>query len=70
MGDLVSFTVLFAAGYWRRKQPEAHEQLLAQAPIGGFMPAAVAPWVDHCFRSMPLLVVPLTGVVLLAPAYI
>ena len=47
MGELVLFPVLFAGGLWRRQQPEAHKQVLAEAPIGGFMPAAVAPWVGH-----------------------
>ena len=47
MGELVSLPILFAGGLWRRKQPEAHKQVLAEAPVGGFMPAAVAPWVGH-----------------------
>lgn len=54
MGELVSFPVLFAGGLWRRKQPEAHKQVLAEAPVGGFMPAAVAPWVGHHSWAVPV----------------
>lgn len=68
LGDLVSFTVLFAAGLWRRKQPEAHQRLMTLATLGGFMPAAVAHLVGHQFRSLPLLVVPLIGIIFFAPA--
>jgi hypothetical protein len=52
LGDLVPFTVLFAAGLWRRKQPEAHKRLMTLATIGGFMSAAVAQLVGHQF-SLP-----------------
>ncbi|MBZ2180552.1 MAG: hypothetical protein K7J47_22945 [Acidobacteria bacterium] len=68
LGDLVPFTVLFAAGLWRRKQPEAHKRLMTLATIGGFMSAAVAQLVGHQFRSLPLLVVPLIGIIFFAPA--
>jgi len=45
LGDLLSFTILVAAGVWYRRQPEVHKRLMLLATVG---PLMAGPLVRIC----------------------
>jgi uncharacterized membrane protein YozB (DUF420 family) len=47
LGDLVSFTILVAAGVWYRRRSEVHKRLMLLATIGALMNAPLA----HLFAN-------------------
>ena len=68
--DLVTFTVLFAAGMWKRRQPETHKRLMLLATIGAMMPAALAHIAGHFhLPTAPPAMVLMLAIVFFAPAF-
>lgn len=68
LGDLLTFTILIAAGLWHRRRPELHKRLMLMGTIGGMMPAALAHVLGHNFPSAPGVIVPMVAIAFLAPA--
>jgi hypothetical protein len=47
LGDLVTFGILVAAGYWFRHRSDIHKRLMLLATVGGLMPAPLAHLIGH-----------------------
>jgi hypothetical protein len=62
LGDLVTFGILVAAGYWYRHRSDIHKRLMLLATVGGLMPAPLAHLIGHStlLREMrPIILVPI-----------
>jgi hypothetical protein len=62
LGDLVTFGILLAAGYWFRRRGDIHKRLMLLAAVGGLMPAPLAHVIGHIpsLRVMPpIILVPI-----------
>jgi hypothetical protein len=62
LGDLLTFGILVAAGYWYRRRSDIHKRLMLLAVVGGLMPAPLAHLIGHSqsLREMaPIIVVPI-----------
>ncbi len=62
MGDLVTFGLLIAAGFWYRHQSDIHKRLMLLATVGGLMGAPLAHLIGHSswLRDIrPIILVPL-----------
>jgi hypothetical protein len=42
LGDLLSFAILFGAGFWYRRRPEVHKRLMLLATVGAMMNAPLS----------------------------
>jgi hypothetical protein len=61
LGDLLTFGILIAAGFWYRHRNDIHKRLMLFAIVGGLMPAPLAHLIGHSpwLREMgPIIVVP------------
>lgn len=47
LSNLVTFSILVAAGYWYRRQSQIHKRLMVLAILGGLMPAPLAHLIGH-----------------------
>ncbi|MEO8125441.1 MAG: hypothetical protein ABJF23_33215 [Bryobacteraceae bacterium] len=68
LGDLVTFAVLVPAGLWLRRKPMIHKRLMLLGTIGSMMPAPLAHFIGHNFKSTPGIIVPMLAVLFLSPA--
>ena len=62
LGDLFTFAVLVAAGYWYRRRSDVHKRLMLLATVGGLMPAPLAHLIGHIpslNAVAPVIVVPI-----------
>jgi hypothetical protein len=72
LGDLVTFGILVAAGYWYRHRSDIHKRLMLLAIVGGLVPAPLAHLIGHSssLRDMgPIIVVPIALFLFASAAY-
>lgn len=64
LGDLLTFSVLVAAGIAFRRRPEAHKRLMMLATLGGLMAAPLAHLLSHipaARKVPPVILLPLVA---------
>jgi uncharacterized membrane protein YozB (DUF420 family) len=72
LGDLATFGILVAGGYWYRRRRDVHKRLMLLATVGGLMPAPLAHLISHSPlpREMgPIVVIPITLFLFASAAY-
>jgi hypothetical protein len=72
LGNLVTFGILVAAGYWYRHRSDIHKRLMLFATVGGLLPAPLAHLIGHfpSLREMvPIIVVPIALFLFASAAY-
>jgi hypothetical protein len=72
LGDLATFGILMAGGYWYRRRRDAHKRLMLLATVGGLMPAPLAHLIGHSPlpREMgPIIVIPIALFLFASAAY-
>lgn len=72
LGDLVTFGILVAAGYWYRHRSDIHKRLMLLATVGGLMPAPLAHLIGHStlLREMrPIILVPIALLLFASAVY-
>ena len=72
LGDLATFGILVAGGYWCRHRRDVHQRLMLLATVGGLMPAPLAHLIGHSPlpREMgPIIVIPIALFLFASAAY-
>jgi uncharacterized membrane protein YozB (DUF420 family) len=59
LGDLATFGILVAGGYWYRQRRDVHKRLMLFATVGGLMPAPLAHLIGHSPLPGPIIVIPI-----------
>ena len=68
LGDLVTFAVCIAAGYWFRRRSDYHKRFMLLGTIGAMLPAPVAHLLGHNLPTRGGLIVPMLAALFAAPA--
>jgi uncharacterized membrane protein YozB (DUF420 family) len=72
LGDLITFGILVAGGYWYRQRRDVHKRLMLLATVGGLMLAPLAHLIGHLPlpREMaPIVLIPMAFLLFASAAY-